>query len=1079
MHRLLVANRGEIALRLLEGAAALGWSTVVVHPADERDSPAVARADDAVELPGAGPAAYLDVEAVVTAAVDAGADALHPGYGFLSENPALARACADAGISFVGPSPETLELFGDKARARDHAAALDVAVLEATGPDDAADLLARTGAVMVKAVAGGGGRGMRVVRDAAALLDALARAASEAGSAFGDRRVFVEQYLDGARHVEVQLVGDGTGEVAVLADRDCSLQRRHQKLVEIAPAPDLPDDVRRRLHSQARSLGESVALRGLATAEFLVAGDRIAFLEVNPRLQVEHTVTEEVLGVDLVVAGLRIAEGATLAELGLGPVGAPRGVALQARVCTEILDAVGSVRPAAGTLTRFTPPSGRGVRVDTHGGVGLVISPRYDSLLAKVVVHDADLAGAVDHAARALAAFDVAGVATQLPVLRALLGRDEVRTGRWDTGLVERLLPELVVPDDGGGHDGGSHAGSDGSAARGGSGRSTGTRAPLVPEEGEVALRAATAGTVVAVEVPAGATLTAGAPVVVVEAMKMEHVAAGPVAGTVRAVSVAVGDVVAEGDVLAVVTPDESAADTSDEAAAIDPDHVRPDLAEIHDRHRFLTDDARPDAVAKRRALDRRTARENVEDLCDPGTFVEYGGLAVAAQRQRRSMDDLIARTPADGIVTGIGAVDGRRCVVLAYDYTVLAGTQGVLSHAKTDRALELALAHDLPVVLFAEGGGGRPGETDTIAVAQLDVPTFALFARLSGRVPTVAVVAGYCFAGNAALAGCADLVVAVEGANLGMGGPAMIAGGGLGEVAPGDVGAMDVQVPNGVVDVLVPDEAAAVDVARRYLALSGPATEVERPDQRTLRHAVPENRLRVYDVRAVIDTLVDAGSLTELRPRHGVGMITAFARIEGRAIGVLANDPRHLGGAIDAEGAEKAARFLQLCDFRGMPVVSLCDTPGFMVGPDAEATATVRRFSRMFVAGANLRVPVVCVVLRKAYGLGAMAMAGGSMRVPVTTVAWPSGEFGGMGLEGAVELGYQKELAALDGDARRARYDELVAALYEQGKALSAAVVFEIDDVIDPADTAAVVVAALETADGPLAPRRAFVDTR
>jgi acetyl-CoA carboxylase carboxyltransferase component/biotin carboxyl carrier protein len=695
----------------------------------------------------------------------------------------------------------------------------------------------------------------------------------------------------------------------------------------------------------------------------------------------------------------------------------------------------------------------------------------------------------------------VAGVATQIPVLRALLARDEVRTGRWDTGLVERLLPELVGPD-GSGAAGDGPGATDpgatdpGASARGGSDRSSGTGAPLAPgggaphapgggaplapADGEVALRAATAGTVVAVEAPAGATLAAGAPVVVVEAMKMEHVAAGPVAGTVRAVAVAVGDVVAEGDVLAVVTPDRDAADAGDETAGIDPDHVRPDLAEIHDRHRVLTDDARPDAVAKRRALDRRTARENVEDLCDPGTFVEYGGLAVAAQRQRRSMADLIARTPADGIVTGIGAVDGRRVVVLAYDYTVLAGTQGVLSHAKTDRALELALAHDLPVVLFAEGGGGRPGETDTIAVAQLDVPTFALFARLSGRVPTVAVVAGYCFAGNAALAGCADLVVAVEGANLGMGGPAMIAGGGLGHVAPADVGPMDVQTRNGVVDVLVADEAAAVDVARRYLALAGPAPEAERTDQRALRHAVPENRLRVYDVRTVIDTLVDAGSLLELRPGHGVGMITAFARVQGRAVGLLANDPRHLGGAIDAEGAEKAARFLQLCDFRGLPVLSLCDTPGFMVGPDAEATATVRRFSRMFVAGANLRVPVVCVVLRKAYGLGAMAMAGGSMRVPVTTVAWPSGEFGGMGLEGAVELGYQKELAALDGDARRARYDELVAALYEQGKALSAAVVFEIDDVIDPADTAAVVVAALETAAGSeLPPRRAFVDTR
>ncbi|MFC5063310.1 carboxyl transferase domain-containing protein [Actinomycetospora atypica] len=1042
MHKVLIANRGEIARRLLDGAAAVGLDAVALRAADDDTTVGPA-------LPGTGPAAFLDVAAVVAAAQDAGADAVHPGYGFLSENPALARACADAGLVFVGPSPETLELFGDKQRARAHAESLDVPVLDDDG----------TTPIVVKAVAGGGGRGMRVVRDRGVLDEARRAAAAEARAAFGDDRVFVERYLEGARHVEVQLLGDGT-DVVVLADRDCSLQRRHQKMVEIAPAPDLPDEVRARLHGYAYLLGISVALRGLATAEFLVAGTDVAFLEVNPRLQVEHTVTEEVLGIDLVAAGFRVAAGRRLADLGLNAE--PRGVAVQARVCAETLGRDASVRAHGGTLTRFTPPSGRGLRTDTHGRTGLTIDPRYDSLLAKAVAHDTDLPAALAHLDRALGAFDLDGVPTTIPVLRALLARPEVLTP--DTGLVERLLPE-IVPDE-----------PVGPGANGTLAASMRARVPFAPS-GET-LRAATAGTVVAVEAGPGTVIAAGAAVVVLEAMKMEHVLAAPRAGSVTAVAVAVGDVVAEGDVLAVVDPDTDDDAATTETTAADPDHVRPDLAEVGDRRRLTTDDARPTALERRRDAGRRTARENVADLCDEGTFVEYGAFAVAAQRARRTLQDLRERTPADGIVTGIGAVDGRRCVVLAYDYTVLAGTQGVLSHAKTDRALQLALDHDLPVVLFAEGGGGRPGETDTIAVAQLDVPTFALFARLSGRVPTVAVVAGYCFAGNAALAGCADLVVAVEGANLGMGGPAMIAGGGLGEVAPRDVGPTDVQVPNGVIDVLVPDEAEAVAVAKRYLALDR-ASSGTRPDQRALRHVVPENRLRVYDVRRAVTVLADEGSLLELRPEYGVGVVTAFARIAGRPVGLLANDPRRLGGAIDAEAAEKAARFLQLCDFRGLPVVSLCDTPGFMVGPEAEATATVRRFSRMFVAGANLRVPVVCVVLRKAYGLGAMAMAGGSMRVPVVTVAWPSGEFGGMGLEGAVALGYQKELAALDDEARKARYDELVAALYEQGKALSAAEVFEIDDVIDPADTAAVVLAALEAAEGPLPPRRAIVDTR
>ncbi|WP_433803225.1 carboxyl transferase domain-containing protein [Actinomycetospora sp. CA-084318] len=1045
MRRVLIANRGEIAVRIADAVVGLGLEAVLVRAADDVDFLASDDSNDAflppsVRLPGTGPAAYLDVEAVVAAATEARADAVHPGYGFLSENPALARACADAGITFVGPSPDTLALFGDKALARDRAAELGVPVLDDDGSTP----------VVVKAVAGGGGRGMRVVRDRTELDEARRAAAAEARAAFGDDRVFVERYLEGARHVEVQLLGDGH-DVAVLADRDCSLQRRHQKMVEIAPAPDLPDDVRARLHEHARALGASVSLQGLATAEFLVAGSDVAFLEVNPRLQVEHTVTEEVLGVDLVAAGLRVAAGSRLAELALPTV--PRGVAVQARVCAETIGPDASVRAAAGTLTRFTPPSGRGVRVDTHGRTGLTVDPRFDSLLAKVVVHGTDLGPALAHLDRALGAFDVDSVPTTIPVLRALLARREVRAP--DTGLVERLLPEIV---------------------RGGSERSSDMRVPLTSGEG--ALRAVTAGTVVAVEAEPGRTVAPGAPVVVLEAMKMEHVVGAPTGGTVVEIAVGVGDVVAEGDVLAVLEPgDDDAAGTG--TADVDPDHVRPDLAEVRDRRHLTGDEARPAAVTRRRDAGRRTARENVADLCDEGSFVEYGAFAIAAQRKRRTLQDLRERTPADGIVTGIGAVDGRRVVVLAYDYTVLAGTQGVLSHAKTDRALQLALDHDLPVVLFAEGGGGRPGETDTIAVAQLDVPTFALFARLCGRVPTVAVVAGYCFAGNAALAGCADLVVAVEGANLGMGGPAMIAGGGLGEVDPHAVGPTSVQVPNGVVDVLVADEAEAVSVARRYLALDR-VVPGERPDARRLRHVVPENRLRVYDVREAVHGLADEGSVLELRPEYGAGIVTAFARLAGRPVGLMANDPRRLGGAIDAEAAEKAARFLQLCDARGLPVVSLCDTPGFMVGPDAEATATVRRFSRMFVAGANLRVPVVCVVLRKAYGLGAMAMAGGSMRVPVTTVAWPSGEFGGMGLEGAVRLGYAKELAALPDDgSRQARYDELVAALYEQGKALSAAEVVEIDDVIDPADTAAVVLAALEAADHPLPPRRPIVDTR
>ena len=416
-------------------------------------------------------------------------------------------------------------------------------------------------------------------------------------------------------------------------------------------------------------------------------------------------------------------------------------------------------------------------------------------------------------------------------------------------------------------------------------------------------------------------------------------------------------------------------------------------------------------------------------------------------------------------MVTGVGSINGAlfgpersRAVVMAYDATVLAGTQGMRNHQKTDRLLGLALQHRLPVVLFAEGGGGRPGDTDMPIVAGLHVTTFASFARLNGQVPVVGIAAGRCFAGNAALLGCCDVVIATRGSNIGMGGPAMVEGGGLGVFRPEQIGPSDVQHRNGVIDVLVDDEAQAVAAARHYLGFfQGRTTAWTAPDPLALREVVPENRLRVYDTRAAMAGLADAGSLLVLRSGFGPGIHTALARIEGRPVGLLANNPAHLGGAIDADAADKAARFMQLCNAHGLPLVSLVDTPGFMVGPEAEQTAQVRHVSRMFIAAAHLRVPFFSVVLRKGYGLGAMAMCAGGFHAPAFTVAWPTGEFGAMGLEGAVRLGYRKELeAAAEGPAREALYRQLVAQQYEAGQALNMAATLEIDAVIDPADTRA-----------------------
>ncbi|HUZ69140.1 MAG TPA: carboxyl transferase domain-containing protein [Candidatus Saccharimonadales bacterium] len=502
-----------------------------------------------------------------------------------------------------------------------------------------------------------------------------------------------------------------------------------------------------------------------------------------------------------------------------------------------------------------------------------------------------------------------------------------------------------------------------------------------------------------------------------------------------------------------------------------DSETTRTDLDEAVRRRRMTGDANRADVAASRHAAGRRTARENLAALCDVGSFVEYGGLAIAAQRGRRTVDDLIRRTPADGLIGGTARVNGALvgadradCAVLSYDYTVLAGTQGVMGHRKKDRLFDVIERRRLPVVLFAEGGGGRPGDTDNAMVAGLDVMAFALWARLSGVVPRIGIASGRCFAGNALLLGCCDLVIATPDASIGMGGPAMIEGGGLGLVDADDVGPFDMQVRNGVIDVAATDEADAVRLARQSIAFfQGSIATWEAPDQMGLRDVVPENRRRAYDVHRALDLIADTGSMLELRAGFARGMVTALAHIEGRPMGIVANNPIHLAGAITSDCADKAARFLQLCEAFSLPVLFLCDTPGIMVGPDAERSALVRHASRLFLAGAALTVPFMTVVLRKGYGLGAQAMAGGSFRAPLMTVAWPTGEFGGMGLEGAVKLAYRKELEAIvDADERQSTYEAMVAESYARGAAINTATYFEIDDVIDPAETRALVAAVI-----------------
>ncbi|MAJ61066.1 MAG: carbamoyl-phosphate synthase large subunit [bacterium TMED88] len=1139
--KLLIANRGEVAIRIARAAAALGIESHAVYSEDDSLSLHVRRADRAHPLTGRGALAYLDIKGLIAAAQETGCEALHPGYGFLSESGPLARACEAAGLNFVGPSPDTLEKLGDKAEARALARACNVPILNGTPRvetlEDARSFFESLGggsSLLIKAVAGGGGRGMRVVERIDDLEAALERCRSEAEKAFGVGDVYLEQRVAQARHVEVQLIGDGES-VSHIWERECTLQRRHQKLVEVAPSPDLSEDMRHQLFEASIRMAQTLGYRGLGTFEFLLNAEdpeRFYFIEANARLQVEHTVTEAVTGIDLVQAQLAIAGGARLADLGLeqSDISPPVGYAVQCRINTEKMAKDGSPRPAGGTFSHYELASGPGLRADAYGYAGYTPQPAFDSLTAKLIAHSpaSEYVRALDLARRALRETRIEGVATNIPFLVDLLNDPDVRAHRITTGSLEKFArdraasdaepaeplyftdpPAQITPSPAParaqttpalsndplaileyGHQKSETNGSPTSRSPGTSPQpSSQSIKPEASADGAI-VQAPVQGIVVTIDVEVGSPVWAGQPMLVIEAMKMEHVVTAPISGQVIDVGVSVGEAIFEHHPLCQLIARSVEAGGDSGGAETDLDRIRPDLAEVIERHRLLLDESRPNAVARRRKTGQRTARENIADLCDPGTFIEYGGLTVAAQRRRRELDDLIRNTPTDGMVTGAGSVNGAlfpdqdsRCLILSYDYTVLAGTQGKMNHAKKDRMFALAEQWRLPVVIFTEGGGGRPGDTDATGVAGLDCWAFHYFGRLSGLVPLVGINSGRCFAGNAALLGCCDVVIATRNSNIGMGGPAMIEGGGLGLFRPEEVGPIEDQEPNGVVDLVVENEAEAVATAQKYLSyFQGPLTEWSCGDPRKLRHVIPENRLRIYDVRQVIEGLADEDSVLELRRSFGLGMVTALIRIEGRPIGVVANNPAHLAGAIDRDGADKAARFMQLCDAFDLPICFLCDTPGIMVGPDSERTALVRHASRLFVVGASLTVPFFTLILRKGYGLGAQAMAGGSFKAPFFTVSWPTGEFGGMGLEGAVKLGYRKELEAeTDPEKRQALYQEMVDRMYEHGKAVNMASHLEIDEVIDPADSRHWILRALKSAP-PTPPRtgkkRPCVDT-
>jgi len=1111
---LLIANRGEIAIRIARTASDLGISTVAIYAEDDSQSLHTRHADRALGLGAVGVSAYLDTARIIALAKEAGCDAVHPGYGFLSEIAAFAEACERAGLKFVGPDVETLQRFGNKADARSLAETCGVPVLpglsHAVTLDEARgffESLGLGGAVMLKAVAGGGGRGMRSVERIADLSEAFDRATSEAQQALGSGALYVEELLPRARHIEVQIVGDGSGEVSHLWDRDCSLQRQRQKLVEIAPAFGLSERLRAAMLDAARTIAASVAYRGAGTIEFLVdtrpeAEERFMFMEANARLQVEHTVTEEVTGLDLVAIQLKIAAGATLSDLGLlqAQVPATRGAALQARVNIETMTEEGNSRPRGGALTAYEPPAGPGIRVDGFGYTGYMTSVHYDSLLAKLIVHADDLDCAVRKTRRALAEFKIEGARSNLSFLQALLKQAPFSKGEIYTRYVEDHTAELLSvageraryfePPERDIRKAGSHVDPEDPLAvlsLKGPAATVPTISPLPHAEGPdgtVAVLAPLQGMMVAFSVSEGETVRKRQPVAVIEALKMEHVVLTEVTGVVREIALEVGDTIFEDTPIMFVEPLDIEGEY-DSGETIDLDSIRPDVAEIQHFHQLTTDEARTEATAKRHDAGKRTARENILDLCDPGSFFEYGPLVTATRYRTDTLEQLeerVIKTAADAMVMGVGRVNGdlvgyenARCVAMSYDYTVLAGTQGRKNHQKQDRMFGIAKKYRLPVVLYTEGGGGRThggirsgGGPEAGSVGGLNVRTWRELGKLSGLVPLIGVNSGYCFAGNVVLLGTCDVIIATKDSSLGIGGPAVIEGGGLGAYAPNEVGPISIQQPNGVIDILVEDEIEATAAAKHYLSFfQGRVACWTAHDQRILRQIVPENRRAVYNIRKIIETLADVDSMLELRPKFGLSMVTAFIRVEGRALGVIGNNSNSpTGGAIDSDGADKASRFMQLCDAFDIPILSLVDTPGNMVGPEAERTALIRHCGRMYVAGANITVPFFVVVLRKSYGLGALAMSTGSFDETFFSISWPTGEFAGMGLEGSVKLGRRAELEAItDLAERKARYDKMVDDAYAWSRALNAGTVLEVDDVIDPADTRKWLVMGLDSA--------------
>jgi len=1052
--KILIANRGEIAVRIMRAVHALGAQAVAVYPPDDRAALHVLRADAAVPLPGQGAAAYLDAAAIVAAARAAGCAAIHPGYGFLSENADLAQRCMDAGVAFIGPPPDTLRLLGDKARARAFAAAHGVAVLPgtqgATTLAEAVAFAATHGAVMCKALAGGGGRGMRAVHDAKGLPEALRQCAAEAQAAFGSDAVYVERLVRQPRHIEVQIIGDGNA-VQHLGERDCSVQRRHQKLIEIAPAPALADSLRQRLCQAAVRLAQALHYRSLCTVEFLLDGNDFFFIEANPRLQVEHTVTEEVTGVDLVTAQLRIACGATLEQLGLDAPPAARGCAIQARVNLETLEGDGSVRAASGAVTHFAPPGGPRVRVDSGAYPGWQASPRYDSLVAKVIAHGDDFASAARRAAAALAEFALAPVASNLDLLHAIVSDADFTGGHFDTGYLAAHLPRLLA------HRRPQTRPAETAAALPPSGTPPAASVP----EGGVGIFAPMSGVLLSVAAEAGAALAAGTPFAVLEAMKMEHLIHMPQALRLQAIVAQPGELLEQGHLLAWGVPVEVAAQAQGGSDSEKGEDWSAEVAEIARRRQIAAQMGGPEKVARQKREGKLTARERIAALVDAGSFAEIGALTAFS---RYGADGQPLETLPANMVTGTARLDGRKVALAVDDFTRRGGSGDAAIKAKQVFLEEYAGRMRLPIVRLLDGqsGGGSVKMARDAGFHYLPVnPAWDAVVDNMSLVPVVAAALGPTAGLGAARLVMSHLAILVEGiGQLFTAGPPVVLGG-TGELLGKEtLGGVAVHRHNGSIERFVPDEASAFAVIRRFLSYlpasvfaTPPVLPCSDPAQRSeawLLGAIPRNPRRPYAIAPILEAIFDAGSVFPYA-EYGDSTVTALARLDGHPVGVIASDPMK-GAAMSVPGAQAITRLVDLCETFHLPLVSISDQAGVNIGRVAEQQATIRAGARAIAAIYQARVPQAEIIVRRVYGVGGAGIV--NRHRANRSWAWPSGDWGSLPARGGIEAAFRAEIeASADHEATIAR---LAAELQALSSPFRTAERFGVQDLIDPRDSRA-----------------------